>query len=75
MEMPAQKQQIVALVRDFERVKSGIDEHWGKAQKLIVNGHIDEAISLLNRYFSLRTELEQLEGQLAGILKGYFTEK
>jgi hypothetical protein len=73
--MKAQREQIVALARACDRVKLEIDSHWAKAHKLLTNNHTNEAISLLNRYFSLRTELEQLEGSLVGILKGYFPDK
>jgi hypothetical protein len=63
------KTQIVAWVGQIEQAKAEIAEHWKNIQKSLTRGHVDDAISLLNGYFSLKMELEQIEAILVGTLK------
>jgi tryptophan 2,3-dioxygenase len=66
------KEQIVRAVHQIEELKALIAERWTMARKCIADGHQDDAIELLKRYFSLKTQLEKEETNLAGILHGYF---
>jgi hypothetical protein len=69
------KNQIVSCVRQIDQLKAEKAELWTKVSKCIADGHVDDAISLLNRYFSMKEELEGLEANLAGMLKGHFADK
>jgi len=73
--MPEMKQQIVGWVRQIDEVKGQIAEHWSMIQKSVADGHVDDAISLLNAYFRLKLKLEGVERQLRGTLGGYFSDK
>ncbi len=69
------KEQIAACVRQIDDLNRNIAEHWSIVQQHIVAGRVDEAISVLNAYYRLQTKLEQVEGNLKGILQGYFADK
>jgi hypothetical protein len=69
------KTQIVAWVGQIEQAKAEMAEHWKNVQQSLTRGHVDDAISLLNRYFSLKMELEQIEASLVGTLKAQFSDK
>lgn len=69
------KEQIVRGVRQIDELRTSIARHWTMVQKCVADNQKDEAITLLNRYFSLRGQLEREEANLAGILHGYFSEK
>jgi hypothetical protein len=51
--MPDMKQQIAGWVRQIDELRGQIEEHWSMIQKCIADGHVDDAISLLNAYFRL----------------------
>lgn len=70
-----QKEQIVRLVRQIDELNAEIARHWAMVQKSVADGRIDDAISLLNAYFGLKTKLEGVEANLAGTLHGYFSDK
>jgi hypothetical protein len=67
--------QIAICVRQIDSLEAEKDELWTKASKLVADGHVEKAISLLNRYFSMKVQLEGLESRLAGMLKDYFSDK
>ncbi|MGO9211892.1 MAG: hypothetical protein ACLPXM_01030 [Terriglobales bacterium] len=69
------KEQLVVWVRQIDELKAQIAEHWSMVQKCVADGHVDDAISLLNAYFRLRVKLEGVEANLAGTLGGYFSDK
>lgn len=73
--MPDMKQQIVSYVKQVDDVRGEIARHWSMIQKSVSDGEVDAAISLLNAYFRLKLKLEVVEGQLAGLLGGYFSDK
>ena len=73
--MDTMKQQIADYVRKIDNLNREIAEHWSKAQRLVTASKLDEAITVLNAYFRLKTSLEQAESQLLGVLKGYFADK
>jgi hypothetical protein len=66
---------IANSVRQIDRLRADKANLWAKASKLVAEGHTEEAISLLNRYFSLEEELLGAEASLASTLKGYFTDR
>jgi hypothetical protein len=66
---------IVFNVRQIDRLQVELTELWSKIQKSVADGLVDDAISFLNRYFSLRSELERVEANLIGALKGQFSDK
>ena len=69
------KEQIAGYVRQIDDLNREIAEHWSMAQKLVADNHVDKAISILNAYFRLKTKLRQVEGSLAAILLGHFSDK
>ncbi len=69
------KEQLVVWVRQIDELKAQIAEHWSMVQKCVADGHVDDAITLLNAYFRLRVKLEGVEANLAGTLGGYFSDK
>jgi hypothetical protein len=69
------KQQIVGWVREIDSLRAELADHWSKAQRSVAAGRVDDAISLLNRYFYLREQLEGVEAKLAGTLRGSFSDK
>jgi hypothetical protein len=69
------KIEIVRRVHLVERLKREREELWTKANGLVVGGHIDDAISLLNRYFGIKEELEGAEAGLESLLKGHFSDR
>jgi hypothetical protein len=69
------KQQIVGWVHEIDRLRAELVDHWAKAQKSVAAGRVDDSISLLNRYFHLREQLEVVEARLAGTLRGSFSDK
>ena len=69
------KDEIVRFVREIEELKTEQTDLWMKASNFIASGHVDDAISILNRYFSKKEKLEGAESRLAGILKGHFSDK
>jgi len=73
--MPDMKQQIAGWVRQIDELRGQIEEHWSMIQKCIADGHVDDAISLLNAYFRLKVKLEGVEASLTGTLGGYFSDK
>jgi hypothetical protein len=73
--MDENKKRIVAWVRQIDDLKTQVADHWLMVQKAIAAERVDEAISLLNAYFRLRTKLEGVEASLVGTLGGYFSDK
>jgi hypothetical protein len=69
------KDQIVGWVGRIDQLKAETEKHWVKVQKSIANGHVDDAITLLNGYFSLKQELSSVEVRLASLLHSYFSDK
>lgn len=69
------KRQIAVWVRQIDEIKGQVIQHWSLAQKAVEAGDIDSAISLLNRYFRLKVQLEGVEANLASMLHGYFSDK
>ncbi len=69
------KSQILAYVLQIDDLKAQMAKHWMLVQKSIADGNVDDAISLLNAYFSLKAKLEGVEANLQGILRGYFADK
>jgi hypothetical protein len=75
MEMTDQKKQIVGWVGQVDEIKEEAAEHWSMAKRAVADGKVDDAISLLNRYFRLKVKLEKVESSLASLLHGYFSDK
>lgn len=73
--MADMKEQIAASVRQIDDLNREIAEHWSKVQKCVAERRVDEAVSLLNAYFRIKTKLVQVETNLAGILGGYFSDQ
>ncbi|HLM79890.1 MAG TPA: hypothetical protein VK302_04575 [Terriglobales bacterium] len=73
--MPDMKEQIVGWVRQIDELKGQIAEHWSMIQKCVADGHVDDAISLLNAYLRLKVKLDGIEASLAGTLGGYFSDR
>lgn len=69
------KAQILNLVRQMVQLKLEMASHWTAVQKCLAAENADDAISLLNAYFSLRVKLEGVESNLQGVLRGYFSDK
>ncbi len=69
------KDLIVGYVLQIERLNKQMKDYWEKIQKCIEGGHTDDAISLLNFYYSLETQLQRVEQDLKGTLHGYFPDK
>jgi hypothetical protein len=67
-----QKDYIVRLFHQINDLRTQIAEHWSMAQEAIAKSHVDQAITLLNAYFRMKTTLEGAEANLQGILNGYF---
>jgi hypothetical protein len=62
-------------VRQIDELNREIQEHWSKVQRLVGAGSLDEAISILNAYFRLKSKLDQVESHLQGVLKGAFSDR
>ena len=69
------KDQIVSCVRQIDRLNTQKADLWTKVRKCIADHRVDDAITLLNRYFSVKEKLEGVETSLAGMLKGQFSDK
>jgi hypothetical protein len=69
------KDQIVSWVREIMQLREQEAELWAHVTKFALDGQTDEAISLLNRYFSTKEKLVGVESSLAGALKGHFSDK
>jgi hypothetical protein len=69
------KEQIAASVRQIDELNRDTAEHWSMIQKCVAEKRADEAISLLNAYFRLKTKLNQIESALQGTLRGHFSDK
>ena len=67
--------QIANSVRQIDRLRVEQSELWAKAAKFVADGQVDHALSLLNRYFSKKEELEGSEQSLASQLKSYFQDR
>jgi len=67
------KEQIAVYVREIDELNKQIAEHWSRAQKFVAEDQLDQAISILNAYFRIKTKLNGVENRLEGILKGYFS--
>ncbi len=73
--MDPQEQNIALFVRKTDALRRSQEQHWRDAVNAIETGRLSQAISLLNAYFYQEEELIQAEGQLKGILKGYFADR
>lgn len=71
--MDDNKKRIVAWVKQIDDLNSQIVRHWSMVQESVAENRVDEAITLLNAYFRLRTKLEGVESSLLGTLNGYFS--
>jgi hypothetical protein len=69
------KDQIVNWVREINQLRGQEAELWAHITTSAVDGRTDDAISLLNRYFSLKQKLEGVEASVASMLKGHFSDK
>jgi hypothetical protein len=69
------KEQIAASVRQIDDLNRELAEHWSKIQKYVTEKRVDEAISLLNAYFRMRTKLQQAESSLESVLKSQFSDR
>ena len=69
------KGQIPASVRQITGLTEEVAKHWTIVERCVAGGNIDDAISLLNAYFGLKTKLEAVEASLRGILQSYFADK
>jgi len=58
------KDQILASVRQITDLKAQVAKHWTMVERCVADGNVDDAISLLNVYFGLKTKLEGLEAVL-----------
>jgi uncharacterized coiled-coil protein SlyX len=67
------KEQIALSVRQIDDLNRGIAEHWSMVQRCVAENRVDDAISLLNAYFRMKTKLNQVESSLEGILRGHFS--
>jgi len=70
-----QKQQIAGLVHKIDELRAERAHHWAMVQTSVADERTDDAISLLNAYFSLKVKLERAEADLVGLLQGYFSDK
>jgi hypothetical protein len=69
------KEQVAESVRQIDEVNRNIADHWSMVQRYVAEKRLDEAISVLNAYFRLKTKLNQVESALEGKLHGYFSDK
>lgn len=67
------KEQIAPSVRQIDDLNRDIAEHWSMVQRCVAENRVDDAISLLNAYFRMKTKLNQVESSLEGILRGHFS--
>jgi hypothetical protein len=67
-----QKEQIIRLFLQITDLKTQLAEHWAMVDRAIKESRVDYAITLLNAYFRLKTKIEVVEGNLQGILNGYY---
>jgi hypothetical protein len=67
--------QIVVWVREIESLKRQVLDHWSMVQKSIADDRVGDAISLLNRYFHLREQLNGTEHRLESALHSHFADK
>jgi hypothetical protein len=73
--MAEMKEQIAQWVRQIDDLNRQLEDHWSKVQKAVAGDRIDDAIPLLNGYFSLKAKLEQIEASLKSLLHSYFSDK
>lgn len=69
------KGQIVGWVHRIDQLRAETKNLWTKAQEHIAGGRVDDAISLLNAYFSQKEELTLVEAKLASTLHASFSDK
>ena len=67
--------QIATYVLQIDALKADMQKHWAAAKNRIEAHNMDDAISLLNAFFSLKRELESVEGKLESLLHSYFGDK
>jgi hypothetical protein len=70
-----QKEQIIRLFLQINDLKTQVAEHWAMADRAIKESRVDHAITLLNAYFRLKTKIGIVEGNLQGILNGYYASQ
>lgn len=70
-----QKQQVVGLALQIDELSKDVINLWENARKLISEGDVDGAISLLNAYFGKKETLEGMQAKLASILHSHFADK
>ncbi len=73
--MTDMKESIAVSVRQIDELSRDIAEHWSMVQKCVADNRVEDAISLLNAYFQMKTKLNQVESSLEGILHGYFSDR
>jgi len=69
------KGQIANYVREIDRVSADKENLWRMIRKCIQDDHVDDAISLLNRYFGMKERIERVETDLQGLLKAQLADK
>jgi hypothetical protein len=70
-----QKEQIIRLFLQITDLKTQLAEHWAMADRATKESRVDDTITLLNAYFRLKTKIEVVEGNLQGILNGYYASQ
>jgi hypothetical protein len=69
------KLQIVGLFRQIEQLTAQKAELWTLAKKCLDENNVDGAITLLNRYYSVKEKLDITESGLGSLLRGQFSDK
>jgi hypothetical protein len=67
--------QIATYVLQIDALRAEMQQNWTAAQNRIEAHNLDDAISLLNAFFSLKRELEKVESNLESLLHSYFADK
>ena len=67
--------QIASYVLQIDALKAEMEQNWTAARNRIAAHNLDDAISLLNAFFSLKSELQKVESTLESLLHSYFADK
>lgn len=69
------KQQLGVWVREVDDLRDRVAHHWAMVRRSVAAERMDDAISLLNRYFHLKQQLDGVESRLEGAIHSNFSDK
>lgn len=67
--------QIAGWVREIDRLHAEKEDLWRNIRKCVDDSRVDDAVSLLNRFFSMKERIERVQADLIGTLKAKLADK